>query len=934
MFSQNFVSGKVVNQYNEPLPGVKVKVNNTNKETMTDFDGVFIIQIEKFPVTLKFSLLGYNTIDMLVDENNVLKVVLTENNQPLENEVSTASRTTEKIIESPVSIEQMGIKDIENRTNFGYYQALSNLKGVNVNEVSISFQSANSRGFSSLSNFRIKQLIDGMNNNAPSLGFPLGNFFGINEADIQSIEVLPGAGSALYGADAFNGLINITSKNPFEYKGLSAFVYQGVTKQEFDDHHNALYAGLRYAFGGNKLAAKFNFSYRNGTNWVAEDITDIDTHLLNLSLKGSRISNPSYDGLNIYGDEVSLTRDLSHIFDGTPYASLNLNEKISVSRTGYQERFLNDDKDKNLKMGFGLYYRPKGIPETFEMSWQSRVGLGKTVFQGTNRYVLDNYVLQQHQFKMKNKNWNIRAGFTVENSGNSYDTRLTAWNINKSWRSDKDWFNDYFLAYTTARKGVLGQVLSPADAHNFARNFADNGNSYSQLGLQNASKPTRIIPGTIRFDKAFNQVINDSNLQSGSHFVAKSNVMDMEANYDFKNLIHFAEIQIGGSLSRVNLHSDGTLFTDYSNLSPIKIDEYGGYFQISKKNKSKRLKISASIRYDKQMDEVGNYSPRFSLVYAAGKEKNHNFRLSYQTGYRNPNARELFSGINLGAVTILGGGLGNEYRYQETVSAFDQANNNPYDVTVTGEDAYHNAYTLSSFKKYQQSQNPADLVKSHLDEVDPEEVQNFDFGYRGIFSEHFSFDFGLYYNMYDEFVAIKNVVAISSQVGSVSNLSSAVQAINDKAYKPFKIYSNYYSKVYSYGLDAGAHFNFGDYNLKFIYDYAKYDFNLLANEKDFKPAFNTPEHQFKFSFSNDKLFKNFGFRIDYKYHTSFYWHGAFADGLVPERHLVDAQFTYHIKKYKTKLKLGGTNLSGKNYMVAPGSGYIGSLFYLALIYGK
>ena len=118
-----------------------------------------------------------------------------------------------------------------------------------------------------------------------------------------------------------------------------------------------------------------------------------------------------------------------------------------------------------------------------------------------------------------------------------------------------------------------------------------------------------------------------------------------------------------------------------------------------------------------------------------------------------------------------------------------------------------------------------------------------------------------------------------------------------------------------------------------IYDYAKFDFDQ-AKDPDFRADFNTPEHRVKFSLGNDNLYNNLGFNINYKYQTEFEWQSSFADGMVPARSLLDAQVSYNLKKYDTKIKVGGVNLLGKEYLPAPGTGMVGSMYYISFTYSK
>ena len=122
------------------------------------------------------------------------------------------------------------------------------------------------------------QLIDGMDTQAPALNFPIGNLNGPSVLDVESVELIPGASSALYGANAFNGVLLINSKNPFEYQGLSAFAKTGVNHVSSDaDQDPALLNtfSLRYAKAfNNKLAFKVNATYSYADDWYGTDTLD------------------------------------------------------------------------------------------------------------------------------------------------------------------------------------------------------------------------------------------------------------------------------------------------------------------------------------------------------------------------------------------------------------------------------------------------------------------------------------------------------------------------------------------------------------------------------------------------------------------------------------------------------------------------------------
>ena len=109
-----------------------------------------------------------------------------------------------------------------------FYDVISTLKGVDVTTSSLTFKAPTTRGFGGSGNTSFNQLVDGMDNQAPGLNFSVGAIIGLNELDIDNLELLSGATSALYGPGGMNGTLLMTSKNPFKYQGLSFIIKQGM----------------------------------------------------------------------------------------------------------------------------------------------------------------------------------------------------------------------------------------------------------------------------------------------------------------------------------------------------------------------------------------------------------------------------------------------------------------------------------------------------------------------------------------------------------------------------------------------------------------------------------------------------------------------------------------------------------------------------------
>jgi outer membrane receptor protein involved in Fe transport len=838
-------------------------------------------------------------------------------------------------MESPVSIERMDSRAIKNTSSPSFYDGLENLKGVDVNTNSLSFKSVNTRGFATFANERFMQLVDGMDNSAPGLNFAIGNLLGMSDLDVESVEILPGASSALYGANAFNGIMLMKSKSAFDDQGISVLIKSGVTTQEAAGTNEYVDSSIRMAYAfSDKFAAKATLSYLEGTEWNAVDYRDEITGL------NDRASNPNYNGLNVYGDEVSTNiGKVAEKIPGLPAALAALVPSENVSRTGYTDNDFMNNVAKSVKFGASLNYRPLG-DDRLEIIWNSKFGTGNTIYQGQNRYNIKNFTLAQHKLEVRGKNFFVRGYMTAEDAGDSYDTRFAAININRIWKPDEIWFGEYAGAYAQAFAGMIpGVPAGNTDAaHATGRIVADTG---------------RLTPGSKGFEVAKEQVVNDPNLLTGAKFQDQTKLYHADANLNLRDYIDFAEIQVGGSLRQYSLNSSGTIFTDYD--GAINYNELGVYVQGQKKLLEDRLKLTASARYDKAQNFDGNVSPRVSLSYAAGEDKNHNFRASIQTGFRNPTTQDQYIGLDAGSGILVGTAPDNIDRYRSLpynlgidpalagyINAVGGTNIGSSQV-LTGDMAYNNSWSVSSLQAFLATGNPADLEKSDIEFVKPEFVTAYEVGYRGLI-EGFTIDVSAYFNMYQDFIASKNAIAplygsvalndavdIAPAVGSPVAMPTPVAliALDSGDYKAVAFDSNSDSDISSYGLGIGVSKKvFDGFNLGVNYTFAKFEEKGGTNP-DFEAGFNTPEHKVKVQFGKEKLFKNFGFNVNYRWQDAFLWESSFYDGMVDARSVVDAQINYALPNLKSIIKLGGANLGGKEYFSAPGVGATGSQYYLS-----
>ena len=937
-YAQVEIKGLVYDEYLEPFYNANITFDG--KHISSNVEGQFTLKTsKKLPITLRVSAFGYQTEQLVITTLKKSINIILKENVLLDQIVISASRVPERIIESPVTIERFGMTDIKNTSSKSFYDGLVNLKGVQSREGSYGFKSINTRGFSDFSNSRFVQMIDGMDTAAQALSFSTGNFSGVSELDILSVEILPGASSALYGANAYNGLMLMNTKNPFNYTGISTMFKSGYMSQNEGGNNPFYDVAVRMAYKFNEsFAAKVNLSYYEAEEWHANDLRnkEVDTNKLIL---GNKTSTINYDGVNTYGDEIfgdlslynNALQNIDPSIEEIPWGTLS-------RRTGYKESELlrNDFKTNNLRFSGSLYFRPFE-DESLEIELSSRFSLRDNLFQGTSRFAQRKYFTQQHKFNVKGKDFYLRAYYTGNDSGDSYDLTRTGIALNESATNSAAWRDEYvtqrYLNNTTIEE---------------ARRLAD---------------VNRLQPNTSSFNTEFNKITTTLTSEGGSALYEKSSYIHLDGNYNFKRLLNnWADIQIGGSFREYNPASKGTLFNDY--YQAIEIEEYGMYSQIQKKLFNEKLKVTGSLRYDKADNFDGNFSPRIALNYSLGEEKNHVLRASYQTGFRNPTVQEQYMFLNPAVKTSVGtvkDNLNRIYIPNSFYNVWDEASGQYVGAyrTLTGGEIINNSLLTKTVYYDVDSYTGESYQKSNYGEVVPEVVKTFELGYRSMFrlnnKTNFDLDVNAYYSKHDNFVFTQDVVvpnggevypygnrkltadellesknAYGLIVDGVLVLDEEANiAFNNGFVNEFNIITNSKSLIESYGFTLGAHTKLFQ-NFDFGVNYSFNDYSMKDKDNgQFEPNFNTPKHAVKLQFGNNKLFKDFGFNVNARWSDNYKWVSTFVRGNVSARTVIDAQLNYRIPSMKSKFKIGGTNLFGKEYFVAPGSGQIGQLYYVS-----
>ncbi|MBC7889282.1 MAG: TonB-dependent receptor [Ferruginibacter sp.] len=942
------LSGRVVGENQEGLAAASISVKGASKGTITDSTGRFSLVInQKFPFRVVISSVGFSPQEIEIRNlNSKLAIQLTSQTFLANEVVVTASRTSEKILKSPVSIDKLDIRALKETPAASFYDALGNVKGVQLTTSSITFKVPNTRGFNIPNNFRFMQLVDGIDMQAATLGVPLGNAIGPTELDIQSIEITPGAASALYGMNAINGMSNLITKNPFTTQGLSVFQRIGVNHVDGTDHSPALLTetAIRYARAfNNKFAFKINAGYLSGTDWISDTRLDQNPNNRNTANPAypvlSGANNLVFDGWNKYGD------DALQLSNTVSVTGLNIdgvaNRTLAVARTGYWEKDLVDPKVDNLKFDLALHWK---IRPATELTYTYRRGKMDGLFQRGNKIKLDNVVVQNHQLELKGSNFTVKAYTSRENSGDSYNVKPLADNLDLySGGSAGVWGAKYkaaLNAYATDHGGALTSANLVA-ATQYARQQAD---------------ASRVVPGTQRFNTVRDSIvqINNWDIKSGTipnapatggaALVQKSNLYHIEGQLDLTKQVKYFSLLVGADARAYELIPDGNNFVDFKRPiadrnsaladgsfgSNTYYKKFGGFLQLTKTLFNEHLKLWGSLRADYNPEFSTKLTPRLAAVYTL-KEK-HNFRFTFQQGYRFPALFEALSYVNngrvkrVGILPVINEGLGyreNSYT-QSSVAAFNAA------VRLAGNS---DAAALANKNLLQ----PGDLPDGR-----PEGINSFEVGYKsGLFNNKLFIDFDAYTNIYDGFLGqVQVFVPIGETLGSDAGVIAMVDRNRDattagngnaasKGQERYRVYTNAKNKYTTYGSSLGLTYNF--------YKTFTFSGNLNYNKIKGNPTpdlfitgFNTPDWTANLSFGNRAITRNVGFNIVWKWQNSFLWESPLVTGEIDPINNIDAQVTYRVPKVKSTIKIGGTNVLNNRRLQYAGGPTIGALYYVAV----
>ena len=971
--AQTRISGKVIDATTgQPLVGVSIQVKDRIIGTSSNSNGAFVLAVQtQPPFTIMVTSIGYESQEIeIIKENETLDIQMNSRTIMGDDVIVSASRVPGSLLQSPVSVELINTRDIQSSPQSSFYDALINIKGVEMTTQSLTFKSVNTRGFGANGNTRVVQLIDGMDNQAPGLNFAVGNVVGMSELDVASVELLPGAASALYGPNAINGLLLMNSKSPFDYQGVSAYVKSGVMNASNRTKVNTGYYDMAFRFAksyNNRFAFKVNAAYLTADDWQATDYRDQSfLNGTNLENNIENVQNSNrYDGVNWYGDVGTNVYDilrgngmpgdgtngtsgalgaimttqiaqaggltLPQLLGGTTAAEQlglandifnTITPQYYYSAPGYSEQQLTDYDTKSLKFNASLHYR---LTDDVEAILQANWGKGSAVYTAADRYNIQNFTMGQYKAELRGDNFFVRGYTTRENSGDAHALGVLGGLMSSRWlgtaigqgapsfvsSSITQYTTKLLTDYQTNLMDGMPQPQAMGAAYLSAKAFAEaNRNVWMADALAPGAATANGMynVGGTEFEAAMADV-KSKPIPQGAHFLDRSNMYHAEGMYDFKRLIdpEAIELLVGANYRVYDLNSEGTLFATTPDGKEFNIKEWGAYVQ-GAKSFADVFKLTASIRYDKNENFEGQFSPRISGVYTF--IPNHNLRASFQQGFRIPTTQNQYIDLLTPQARLIGG-------LPLFIDKYDMVNNPVYRLTADGSAVPY------QYKKWQ-----------------PERVETYELGYKSLISEKLIVDAFYYYNRFLTFEGSMILVQKKDVNGPMTDLGDATKR------NAYSMPTNSEQTVKNSGWGIGLDYLIGDgyvVNGNVTQNVLLNEKQLKENDPSFITSFNSPKFRYNVGLSNRDINRSgYGFGITFRHQTETLWNGSIAtltantngSTIIPAYSTVDAQVSKKLPLYKSTIKLGATNIGSKLYQTGWGNPSVGGMYYLSISFDE
>ncbi|MDV7188469.1 TonB-dependent receptor [Lutibacter sp. TH_r2] len=557
---KSVVKGKVTSQMGDPIPGVSVVLKGTEKGVVTDFDGMYQINIQKSSNSiLVFSYIGMKTIEKNVSGKSEINVSLIENVTAMDEVVIVGYGSQQKKdITGSVSIVKAD--DFETRPN-NQVGALLQGKAPGVEVLSSSGKP--SQGLS----IRIRGTNSIQSGSEPLYvvdGVPTTDTRSINPSDIESITILKDASSAaIYGAQGANGVVIISTKRGTSSKPTITFdTYMGVSKvwNTLTVLNGEQYRDLMTEMGQTTDWDKYN----ENTDWQKEIFQTGLSQNYQISIGGSN------NGTNYYISGGYLKQEGAVRSSEMNRANfkINLEQKINdwlkvgtrFAYSKYSDVDVNDSSSTNnggVLLGalatpsvIGIYNEDGTFTSNPFQNWENPIASTDGSERGySNRRFLGNVYVEIDFLK----NFTFRSNFGIDDSNGTYEYFLDPYRTSYGralsgqgiYNTDNSFYSiiENTLKYKTEiDKHKIEALVGSVNQKNNWENSSIERRNFASDGVQTVNGGSEVFAATAYKSEKAN-----------SSFIGR-------LNYDYNNKY----------LATVNFRADGS--------SIFGSDERWGYF--------------------------------------------------------------------------------------------------------------------------------------------------------------------------------------------------------------------------------------------------------------------------------------------------------------------------------------------------------------------
>ncbi len=853
----------------------------------------------------------------------------TDSTKALNEVIVSASRIEESIFKAPISVTKVSALQLQNSPSIELISSLARYKGIDVSQSSWFVTSLSTRGFNSAKAERLLQLADNVEFMSPTSSLYGGNWMGTPDLDIDNIEVIYGANSALYGSGALNGVVLMTSKDPFKHQGLTVSFRAGS---------RALVDGqLRYAqVLSKRFAFKINANFIEGNEFLGDSDAAIKAKTEG-GLAGSDAANNAY-GSPFGWNKINYFGDVGSTITNPDFTKFNDGKSYRIYMPGYRESellgansgpkfgFFGDGfKAGNVRLNPSLHFK---IDERTQASYEYRKSIGNGIFQSTSRFAWREMAYDLHKFEIKNDRWFVRAYSLYDFGGKAYELGGVANALQNTRITDAA--NNVFPTVAANYFSAWNQIFAAACGTGFGGGIlpgiqtpdAVNGSSPTTFSLptiqggqsvENAAKLAFDLTQNLQikpligdsvpsvFQKITSQVangvgdlkINGATIK-GAAFANTARNVDLSAQREFR--FKTTNVVVGGAYRSYLLKSNGTLFSDGVN-SPLNTEERNGitnwesgvYGQIQQKLLDEKLTLALASRLDAFKNFGTKLSPRISAVYSAG---NHNIRANYSSAYRAPAQLDQYIYLDFGSILLTG-------NTENGFKGLNSAGTAPYEV-----------------KK-----------------LAPEQMKSWEIGYKALITKDLQIDLSYYRSRYSGFIGIVRFQGREDGTMPEGNFTGTktgdwAKPVGDRTRGRFiQTWANSDTVVTTQGAFVSI-----DYRLnKNISFYGNYTWAKISKIEGLIAGFNTPKHKFNLG-ANGLIVKDLAYSVNYRWSDTYTYFMPFDEGQINAFGTLDAQLNYHAKTLKTTFKLGGTNLTNANAITVYGSAPISRIVYVGAVF--